>query len=266
MHKFGTTLGLLVALALAAPAHAEPARDFCPDRPGLGTPACTIDDGQIAVELGLADWTQDGGATNSSDTITAGDLLLRYGISQNLEVQWGWSLYGHVRSRAGNVRMADSSTGDMRIALRQNLQNPDGSGLAIAIMPYVSLPTGGSAIGAGDWGAGIIVPVSRELLGGYAVGLTGEVAASPDADGAGRHLSYAMVAGLDVPLAEQLGATFELSAARDHDPAGASTQWLGGISLGWSPRPSLQLDVGVNLGLNRQAPDSAVYAGIAYRF
>src|SRR6185503_1298265 len=55
----GIASALLAALLLlaAGTARAEGLRDFCPDRPGLGTPACTMDPGHIAVELGLGDWT-----------------------------------------------------------------------------------------------------------------------------------------------------------------------------------------------------------------
>ena len=51
-----TRLAILAAalLASAAPAGAEGLRDFCPDRPGLGTPPCTMDPGHFDVELGLA--------------------------------------------------------------------------------------------------------------------------------------------------------------------------------------------------------------------
>ncbi|MCC7394395.1 MAG: transporter [Sphingomonadaceae bacterium] len=256
----------LAAIAVATSAQGQSTRDFCPDRPGLGTPACTLDAGQVAVEIGLVDWTHDRDGGNHDDQLLSGDMLLRYGISHDLELQWGWSLYGDVHSRSGALRTHDSGTGDMRVALRQNLHNPDGGGLSVAIMPYVSLPTGGSAIGAGDWGAGLLVPVSQELPGGYALALTASVEAAVDGDRNGRHLAYGVVAGVDLPLAERLGATVEISAQRDKDPAGKTTAWLGGLSLGWTAADALQFDVGANIGLNRQAADMQAYFGIAYRF
>jgi hypothetical protein len=48
------SFALLVALliyAIAAPAHAEGLRDFCPDRPGKGTPPCILDKGHIQAEM-----------------------------------------------------------------------------------------------------------------------------------------------------------------------------------------------------------------------
>jgi len=240
-----TPLRLIAAAAalLAAPAAAEPLRDFCPDRPGLGTPPCTIDPGHVAVELGLADWTIE---HEDADTVELGQVLVRIGLDQRTEVQIGGTL---------------SANGDITVALRRNLGNPDGSGFSAALMPYASLPTG-----AGDWGAGLLAPLSFDLGSGLQLGLTGQVEAAPDEDREGRHLAYGTVAGLSFQLGETLGATVELAGTRDEDPGGHSTEWVAGVSAGWLAKPNLQLDLGANLGLNEAAPDLELYAGIAKRF
>lgn len=257
---------LSIAVLLPTTAAAQELRDFCPDRPGIGTPACTIDRDHLAAELGLIDWTSDRKPGSRTDTFIVSDLLLRYGITDSLEAQVGWSAIGHVRARSDGMGDRSSGTGDVLLAVRQNLRHPDGSGLAIAVMPFVTLPTGGSALGAGDWGAGLLLPVSSELPAGFQLGFTGSIEAAVDADRDGRHLAYGAVIGLDVPVGETVGATFELSARRNDDPSGAVTELLGGLSAGWSPARSLQFDVGTNIGLNRKTPDLQIYLGVARRF
>ncbi|MBV9883621.1 MAG: transporter [Sphingomonadaceae bacterium] len=259
-------LALAPLLLAAAPARAETLRDLCPDRPGLGTPACTMDPGHVQIELGLGDWTltRDPGARE--DDLTTGDLLVRYGLTPSLEMQVGWTAYTHVRTRAGGVVAHQSGIGDVRLALRQNLHNPDGSGFSAALMPYVSLPTGSDGIGAGDWGAGLIVPVSDRLSQKVTLDFTGEADAAVDADGNGRHFAYSAVFGVDVALSDKVGTTWELSVARDEDPSGHSTQLLAGLSADWTPGSNTQLDVGTNVGLNRNVPDVEVYFGVAQRF
>jgi hypothetical protein len=260
---------ILVPAALGlCPAQAEPLRDFCPDRPGLGTPPCTIDPGRAAVEIGLADWTLERSPESRTDTIELGQLLVRYGLTDSLEAQIGWTAFGHVRERdrvTGSVGRT-SGTGDVTVALRQNLANPDGSGFSAALMPYATLPTGNEAAGAGDWTAGVLVPLSFELGGDVQLGLTGRVEAAADEDRDGRHLAYGGVAGLSLPLSEALDATFEVAANRDEDPSGHATEWLAGLSAGWMARDDLQLDAGVNIGLDSAAPDLQLYVGIARRF
>jgi len=264
------TFRLLLAAAplmlAAGTARAEELRDFCPDRPGLGTPTCTIDQGHVAVELGLGDWTLTRQGGDREDDFATGDLLVRYGLTSSLEMQVGWTAYTHVRVRAGNVVSRDGGTGDVLVALRQNLRNPDGSGFSIALMPYATLPTGSDGIGAGDWGAGLLVPISYELPHGLALGFTAEADAAVDEDGNGRHFAYSGVFGLSADLSDKVGATAELSVGRDEDPAGHSTQALAGLSFGWTPNDHLQLDVGANAGLNRDSPDLELYFGVARRF
>lgn len=261
------SMALLAAFAAATPAAAADTRDLCPDRPGLGTPACTVGAGETVVELGIADWTLEKDGVSRTDSWAFGDALLRAGLTSSLEVQVGWTMLGHVRERDGTT--GDTArltrTGDVTLALRQNLRNPDGSGFSAAAMPYVTLPTGGAGIGAGDWGAGLIVPVSFEL-GALSLGLTPHVDAAVDADGDGRHLAYGSVAGLGFDLSDAVSAAVEVSLNRDRDPAGHATEWLAGFSAGWLPDADSQWDAGVNVGLNRTSPDLQLYAGYARRF
>lgn len=146
------------------------------------------------------------------------------------------------------------------------MRNPDGSGFALALMPFATVPTGNSAIGAGDWGAGLLLPITRELPAGLQFGFTGSSEVTVDEDGVGHHLAHGAIVGLDVPLGETVEATFELSARRDRDPSGAATEWLGGMSVTWSPNELLQLDVGANPGLEDDSPDLQLYFGVAHRF
>ncbi len=258
----------MLGLSMGGNAMAQAGRDFCPDRPGLGTPACTMDKGRISVELGIAGWEHDRTADQRTDSVTAGDWLVRLGLDDALEAQIGWTAYGHVRVRdrlSGAVEKA-GGVGDITLALRRNLRNPDGSGTAIAVMPYATLPVGTGPLGAGDWAAGLIVPMSMDLPSGFSFALTPQVAAAADSDGRGRHLAFGSVAGLGFGFGPTVSASLELSLLRDHDPDGRSTDALAGLSLAWQPGDDLQLDAGVNLGLNRASPDVAVYIGIARRF
>ncbi|MHA4836235.1 transporter [Sphingopyxis sp. MSC1_008] len=262
------SIWLFAAVAAAVPAlAAEERRDLCPDRPGLGTPACTIDAGAVMLEVGMAGWTLDRTADSRTDAFTFGDALLRAGLTPSLEVQLGWTMLGHVRERdraTGDVTRR-TRTGDVTLALRQNLSNPDGSGFSVALMPYATLPLGGEGVGAGDWGAGMIVPVSFEL-GALSLGFTPHVDSAVDSDGRGRHTAYGSVAGVGVGLSDDVSMAAEVSLTRDRDPGGHTTEALAGLSAGWQPGPDSQWDVGANIGLNRDSPDVELYFGYARRF
>lgn len=258
-------LGLCICTS--ATAAAEP-RPLCPDRPGLGTPACTVAPGVVVGELGLADWTRDTTTEARSDALIAGSLLVRVGLTETLEAQLGWDAAGHVRTRdrqSGAVARA-ARPGDITLALRRNLRNPDGTGFALAVMPYATLPAGRAPVGAGDWGAGVSLPVSVALTDALSLAFTPQFDAAVDGDGAGRHLGFGTVTGLGFALSDTVGVATELALYRDRDPDGASTAVVGGLSAGWQPTDTLQFDIGVNIGLTATSPDAQIYFGVATRF
>lgn len=194
-------------------------------------------------------------------------MLVRIGLGERVEAQLGWTAFGDQRQRniASGSIMRSRGVGDISLALRANLANPDGSGTSIAVMPYATLPTGGEAIGAGDWSAGLLLPMSFDL-GGVALEFVPQGEAAVDEDHVGRHLLYGAVTGVSIDLTDELTAVGELSVHRDEDPGGATTEALTGFSLAWKADADTQWDAGINLGLNRDSPDIELYAGIVPRF
>lgn len=257
---------LVAALAGIGTAEAQDLRPLCPDRPGLGTPACTVDQGHLVAEMGAVDWSLDRADGQRTDSWTFGDILLRYGVTSNTEVQIGWTALGAVRTAAAGIVSHASGTGDTTLALRHNLSHPDGSGFSLAVMPYATLPTGGQTLGAGDWGAGMIVPLSYSLNDTFSLALTPEVDAAVDGDRHGRHLAYGSAVGLGIALTSSVSSTVEMQAVRDQDPAGHATEALASLSFAWQPWSNLQLDMGAVAGLNHNSPDVELYMGIARRF
>ncbi|KQN26900.1 hypothetical protein ASE86_07135 [Sphingomonas sp. Leaf33] len=260
--------GAAVAIIAVVPASAQSLRDFCADRPGLNTPACTLDPGHVMIESGLVDWTRDHDGAQRADTMTFTDTLVRVGLDSRTEAQVGWTAFGIRRDRDAIAGTAERSrgVGDMTVALRRNLRNPEGSGVSLAIMSVATIPTGGRAIGAGDWGAALLAPMSINLPAKIDLELTPEIDAAVDEDGHGRHVAYGSAVGLEVPVGHAVLATGELSVFHDDDPAGHSTRSTAGLSLARQRGTNLQFDAGVNVGLNRTTDDLNLYVGVARRF
>jgi hypothetical protein len=197
---------LLAALALASPAAAQE-RELCADRPGLGAPPCIVDKGRVLVETGLAGWTRNDDGAVRADTLAIADSFVRIGVSDTVEAQIGWTPYARQRrrDRAGGGATTRDGVGDVLLGLKANLANPDGSGFSIAVQPGVTLPVGSDGIGAGDWSAALLVPLSYDLAG-VSLQATPQVYAATDADGSGRHLAWGSVVGIGVDLGGSVGA------------------------------------------------------------
>jgi hypothetical protein len=266
MRRLGSVLALGAVFA-AVPAFAQD-RDYCPERPGLDTPPCIIDKGHASLEVSLADWTLDDQADSRTDTLLIGDAKLRIGVTDTIEAQVGWTPFGHVRERdkANGAVTSANRVGDLTFGAKVNLANPGGDGTSVAILPFVSLPVGRAPVGAGDWGAGVLMPLSFSLTKTVSLAATPELDAATDEDGHGRHLAYSGTAGLAFKLSDTVSLTGEGQVLRDDDPSGHTTQATAALSLGWMARKNLQFDLYGGAGLNRETPDVELYAGISRRF
>lgn len=256
---------LVVALpGVAAAQH----RDLCAERPGLGTPACTVEPGHVLVETGAIDWTRERDDNGRTDTIGIADTLVRVGVGTATELQVGWPPYGRQRLRDATTGAVTrrGRVGDVMLGVKRNLAEPDGHGLSFALTPFVTLPVGRTPIGAGDWGGGIVAPLTYDLSDAVQVEFTAEADAAVDEDGHGRHLAYSGVAGVEWDVVEHVELVGEVQAIRDRDPAGRTTQYLAAVSAAWQPSGHIQFDIGTAAGLNHAAPDVSVYGGIAALF
>lgn len=252
-------------LAIAAPATAQD-RDLCTERPGLGTPACTVEPGRVLIETSLADWMSDRSGGVRSDTILFGDTLVRVGVGERLELQVGWTPVGHSRERTGSAVDRATRVGDMIVGTKVNFAGPDGKGFSAGLETQVTVPTGRTPIGAGDWGVSFVVPLSYDLSDALQLQASPELDAAVDQDGDGRHTAFGGTLGLNFNLTEAISATLEGQAIRDRDPTGHQTQAFGGLSLAWQPSNDFQFDGGANIGLNHNSDNIELYAGISRRF
>ncbi len=264
-------IGAAVLMCSAATlSHASDLRDFCADRPGKGTPPCILNAGHVQAEMSLIDLTHDRTIDAFSDMTLIGDLLIRTGVTDTTELRFGWTPLGIVRTRdqSTNTVTRASGVGDVMLGFRTSLQNPDGSGLSIAVQPSISLPVGRSAIGAGTWGASLVVPMSVQLNSQFQLALTPEVDAAPNGDSSGRHTRYGGVVGIGILVTPAISAGGELAAFRDDDPSGHTTNATVDLTLAWTPQSAkgLQFDAGLYAGLNHDTPDLQAVIGVAKRF
>ncbi len=260
----------LAALLLLAPAiaperaRADDAPDLCVNRPGIGTPPCTLHAGQVMVEVGALGWDHSATPGARDDTVTLADTVARIGLGQSTEVQLeigGWS---QQRSRTGSAITKARGLGDATIGLRHSFGGEDDAKLAV--QAFVSLPVGSAPGGAGDWGAGLLVPIALPLPSGFSLAFTPEIDAAVNGSGHGRHVAWGGVAGLSHSLGKALSLGAEVSAYRDEDPDGASTDARVDVVTAWRAGRSLQIDLEFDLGMSQGAPDHALMIGFARQF
>jgi hypothetical protein len=268
---------IVLALVAATPAlaqdggHDAPQADeprFCPTRPSLGGSSCTTEPGRVQAEVSLFDWQRDDRSDTREDRIVSADLLTRYGLGSKTELQLGWTAFGHDRERdkmSGEVDRTDG-VGDVTLALRQHLAGEEGKPFSTGVQGFVTLPVGRYPVGAGDWSAGLIVPVQYDLTKKLQAQFTAEGDAAANESGSGQHLAYNGIAGLRYKLTDAVNLIGELELEHDRDPSGHETHALAAGSVAWRPSKRLQLDAQAIAGLNRTSPDIRLVFGGAALF
>ncbi len=254
-----------LAAQTAVPTSSAVEAPICTDRPTKSNFACTVPKGLVQIEMdGFNRLTNSAGGARA-DQLLFTNPTFKYGLTDSSDIQLNWVPFTRIRSRdaAGNVSTL-SGVGDVTVRFKQRLTNPEGA-FQLAILPFVKLPTARRGIGNGKVEGGVAVPINYSVPGGWTITLGPQLDVLADFDGDGHHVG---LTGL-VNLAKQFGQFTlfnEVWTSQNFDPAGTVRQYSYDVSLAWLPQPTLQFDVGANIGLNANTPDLVAYVGISTRF
>ena len=222
----------------------------------------------MSIETSLGSWTHSSDPASVTDQVLIGDLAVRLGLGATTEARIAWSPFGSVRTRdlaSGQVTTLHGS-GDVTLGIKQNVLDPSGDRFSIALLPRVTLNSGGAALGAGTWSAGLQIPMALPVGHGVSLLLTPEFDAAANGDASGRHFAYGTAAGIGFPASRRVNVSVEALVMRDQDPAGASTSAEAGASASLKLGPNLFADIGGEIGLNASSRGHQLYLGIARRF
>lgn len=254
---------LFLCVAAASNA-AEPVREMSTDRPDTTESGYTVPAGMFQVEMSFFDYSRDADAVQgtSSDIWLYGQVNLKAGLTRSTDLQ----LILNSHAVAGESERGDDTAttgfGDITLRLKKNLFGNDSGPVALALMPYITVPTH-TKVSNETWAGGLIVPLSVTLSDRVSLGLMIEGDLVHDPETNGYDLEWLHSATLGFGLTEQLGLYVELVGI-----AGQDTDYIGIFDAGitFAVTDSLIFDAGVRIGMNRPAPDFGVFSGVSFRF
>ena len=263
---------ILGAIMLVTPAHAQEASPassapaLCTDRPTKSNAVCTVPTGKLQIETDLPNWTRNDDAGARTDVILYANPFVKYGLGPNTDVELNWAPYVTVRTRAAGVTDRLSGVGDVTVRLKQRFTDSSAK-LQVGIVPFVKAPTARRGIGNREWEGGVALPIQYSLPGGVTLTTSPEIDVLSDSTNPGdRHVQLIGTANIGKALSSTVTAYAELWTAQNYDPAGTVRQYSADLAIAWLVQPTLQLDAGANLGLNRATPDAQLYLGLSTRF
>lgn len=229
-------------------------RELSPDRPDATESPITVDSGHFAMEVSLLDWRRDGG--DNSYTLMSTNLKL--GLTNNTDLQFVFDSYVWEEPSSGG---GAEGFGDIQLRMKYNLWGNDEGDTALALFPFVKVPTG-SALSNGEWEGGLIVPISTQLSQRVSLGLMAEFDLVYDDVSRNHEFEFLHSVVVGIGLTERLGTFIEYIGITGNRPYQSFA--AGGFTFAVSD--DLVLDSGAQVGVNDAADDLGVFAGFTKRF
>ncbi|WP_218081075.1 transporter [Anthocerotibacter panamensis] len=234
-------------------------RPLSPDRPDVTESAYTVDTGYFQLELDILALNQDA----TVESLQVAPLLFKLGLSNNVDLQLGFSPYSLTRTRSerGEVVEEQAVTPDLTLRLKVNLWGNDDGPTAFALLPFITVPTQNT----GSVEGGLILPFAAELTEGWSLGSSTTVAFFANAADSGYHTEFVNTLVLSHELTAELGGFVEFVSVLSTEQ-GSSWVASGNAGLTYALTPDLLVDIGIRLGLTSAAEDQNVFLGMTLRF
>ena len=239
-------------------------RDMSTDRPDTTESPYTVDAGHVQVELSFFDYTRDDFSDGDFEALSLLPTNLKLGLLNNADVQLVFEPYAREELDDADGGKVDGM-GATQIRFKLNLWGNDEGNTALALMPFVQLPTADDELGATDHvEGGLIVPLAMSLPQEWSLGVMAEIdAVRDDADeGYGAQFVHTATVGHDI--AGDLAGYVEVIGIASHDLGLGYIAVLGG-GLTYGLSADMQLDTGVNVGLSDDADDLNAFLGLSVR-
>ena len=239
--------------ALSAPAH--PLRDLSTDRPDTTESPYSVDKGHFQIETELVAFTRDGGEW---EEFTLGETNAKFGLTDKSDIQVVIPFMIHEEG-------VGEGLGDIEIRLKHNLWGNDSGETAMALMPYLKLPTASEDFGNGEVEGGLIVPFSFAAAGDWSCGLMAEIGVAHDDDGGGYHLTGLVSATASHGITENTAGFLEIAGMVSAGSTEESEVYFN-TGITWAVTETLQMDGGLRIGLTNASADLTPFAGISRKF
>lgn len=234
--------------------------DIAPDRPGLGDGSGIVGRGVWQIETG---WSYD---SDRQDGAVLHELVLplalfRMGVTDRFELRVSADgLLSDTSSRPGSRRLSGRS--DFEVGAKLKLVESAHRGFELSMLPILSLPIGSSAFTSGGYDPTVEMAWTQQLPRGFS--LSGNVTAASITEEDHRFTQHILTFSVDHDFAAGWNGFAEAFRASSFERDGAAI-WI--VDAGATHRlgRQAQLDISAGRGVNADAPDWFISAGISLR-
>jgi hypothetical protein len=239
-----------ISLTSAASLAAAELRPLSTDRPDTTESPHTVDAGHFQFEMEIAN--------ASRDEFSLAELNSKIGLDASTDLQIVTPFY--TRAYDGG-----EGFGDVEIRLKHNLWGNDSGSTALALMPFVKIPTAHGDLGNDEFEGGLIVPFGFDGPAGWSCAVMTELDLSADDDGGGHHFTGIASATTSHDVTESAAVFLELVSVASAESRSAYEAYFN-TGMTWAITPACQLDGGIRLGLTDAATDFTPFLGASTKF
>jgi len=227
-------------------------REMSTDRPDRTESAYTVPEGHLQLETDLVSITQEEGDRSTSFN----NMNLKYGLTANSDIQFIFETYGVDREASG--------IGNTTLRYKFNLFGNDDGAVAIALMPYLSLPTQAESRGKSSFEGGLILPISLQAPHEIGIGVMFEIDQVRNSQDSGYDTQVVSSLTASHPLFLGLNGYLEIFSQSNST---RETGWVGTLDAGLTlpVGQNIQWDVGTNVGITPAAEDFTAFLGFTIR-
>lgn len=252
---------------VSAPVSTSEISPICTDRPTKSNVPCTVDEGHWQYETDIFNVSIFRAAGTLTDTYLITNPTLKYGLSKSIDLEVNLSPYEIVRTRGADGAVTSlAGIGDLYLRAKDNVFTSRSGAFSVALIPYLKAPTARLGIGNGAVEGGEITSFSVRLTSALTLVTVPEIDVLKNANGDGRHVNTVQLVNLGYTFPHNLEVYAELWADWNFDPTGVVQQASADVAVQWGVTKYLQLDAGLNVGLNRATPGLQPYVGVSQKF
>lgn len=213
----------------------------------------TVAPGRFLVEMDALSLTvnKDGGGKYTG--VGVGSTFLTTGLTANWDVQIGADFFISQKYDQGSYTDRKSGMGDVYFRTKWRMFSDAESGSALAVMPYVKIPTSSGGVGNRSVEGGLIVPWTATLVGGISLAAMAEFDfLRNDADN-----GYDTALFFSSALSRQVTKTVGLYAEATAGKSSGGAPWAGTLGGGvtYAMSEKFWWDFAVYRGISRGASD-----------
>jgi hypothetical protein len=246
-------------------------RAFEPERPAKILNPFTVDAGHFQIESDFITYTATNYAGFGMQLFVTADPTIKLGLTNTIDFEI--DLNGYLNSathsnQTGALVGNGHGFGDTILKFKINLVGDDGGTFAMALVPYVKVPSAAPGLGNGVVEGGVALPMQINLPADFVLALQTEYDALKDANDSQRYANLVDIVNLSHAvsfISKDLTASIEFFSSVGTDQY-APAVYTFDVGLAYLILPNVQLDAGANFGLTKASPDLNLYTGVTARF